>query len=272
MVAGGSHGQGLRVGDGEGAGTGAGGGGRRRGGHASRRRRPVSRRRGATQAMRPTTVEQWCEYYGVEVSDGVATLFKAVDDELRVLPRGLVRAGQRPPGRGLGRRRAGVRRRAALLARGRRSRFPPPTTRRGSWHAPCGSRTSSFHRTAIYPEQGEGAGGVRPGLRGATGTAPGSATTRGVAAPAPAPRERRGHSGASVSSVTGWLASGTGARGSAREEPASRPQLRLAAPLLLRAGPVVVDPQARPGDRACGPGSGHMSSGRCSSSTGSPSR
>jgi predicted DNA-binding transcriptional regulator AlpA len=30
-----------------------------------------------------TTAEAWCEWYGVEVLDGIATLFKAVDDEYR---------------------------------------------------------------------------------------------------------------------------------------------------------------------------------------------
>jgi hypothetical protein len=35
---------------------------------------------GATEVPPVQTVEQWCEYYGVEVVDGVAILFKAVDD------------------------------------------------------------------------------------------------------------------------------------------------------------------------------------------------
>jgi hypothetical protein len=29
------------------------------------------------------TAAQWCEYYGVEVEDGIATLYKALDDEYR---------------------------------------------------------------------------------------------------------------------------------------------------------------------------------------------
>ena len=30
-----------------------------------------------------TSAEEWCEFYGVEVVDGVATLFKAVDDDFK---------------------------------------------------------------------------------------------------------------------------------------------------------------------------------------------
>ncbi|MGH3370869.1 MAG: hypothetical protein ACRDPR_12800, partial [Nocardioidaceae bacterium] len=36
---------------------------------------------GITNATRFTTPAEWCAYYGVAVEDGVATLYKAVDDE-----------------------------------------------------------------------------------------------------------------------------------------------------------------------------------------------
>jgi hypothetical protein len=34
----------------------------------------------AREAVRPRTAAEWCDYYGVPVQDGVATLFKAVDE------------------------------------------------------------------------------------------------------------------------------------------------------------------------------------------------
>ncbi len=35
------------------------------------------------QVRRPTNGGEWCEFYGVEVTDGVATLYKAVEDDWR---------------------------------------------------------------------------------------------------------------------------------------------------------------------------------------------
>jgi uncharacterized protein (DUF2345 family) len=40
---------------------------------------PVVSADAVTEATRPTTAEEWCAYYGVPVVDGVATLYKAVD-------------------------------------------------------------------------------------------------------------------------------------------------------------------------------------------------
>ena len=33
-----------------------------------------------TRVVRPTTTQEWCDWYGVRVTDGCATVFKAVDD------------------------------------------------------------------------------------------------------------------------------------------------------------------------------------------------
>ncbi|ENN89120.1 hypothetical protein RHSP_82707 [Rhizobium freirei PRF 81] len=33
------------------------------------------------EANKPSTADEWCDHYGVDVIDGVATLFKAVDDD-----------------------------------------------------------------------------------------------------------------------------------------------------------------------------------------------
>jgi hypothetical protein len=35
----------------------------------------------AREAVRPGTAEEWCRYYGVPMENGVATLYKAVDDD-----------------------------------------------------------------------------------------------------------------------------------------------------------------------------------------------
>ena len=65
----------------------------------------------------PQTAQEWCAHHGVEVTDGVATLFKAVDADFNSY-RGLSYApGSLPQRTGLGRRRAGVRRRHPSLPR-----------------------------------------------------------------------------------------------------------------------------------------------------------
>ncbi len=71
---------------------------------------------------------EWCAYYGVEVDDGVAILYKAVDEEFSSYHGGSYRPGTEPTRRRLGRRRAGMRRRACICPRGRRSRSPTPMT------------------------------------------------------------------------------------------------------------------------------------------------
>jgi hypothetical protein len=51
---------------------------------------------GATSPARPVTAAEWCEYYGVEVQDGVATLFKAVEDDFRTYHGGFYGPGTEP--------------------------------------------------------------------------------------------------------------------------------------------------------------------------------
>jgi hypothetical protein len=43
-----------------------------------------------------TTAEEWCEYYGVEVEDGVATLYKAVDEDFNSYHGTAYRPGSEP--------------------------------------------------------------------------------------------------------------------------------------------------------------------------------
>jgi hypothetical protein len=52
---------------------------------------------GETRAVtRPATAAEWCAYYGVEVKDGVATLFKAVDDDFSTYHGGSYAPGTEP--------------------------------------------------------------------------------------------------------------------------------------------------------------------------------
>ena len=51
---------------------------------------------GVTDAVRFTTPEEWCAYYGVEVQDGVATLYKAVEDDFSTYHGGTYRPGTEP--------------------------------------------------------------------------------------------------------------------------------------------------------------------------------
>jgi hypothetical protein len=49
-----------------------------------------------TEATRPGTAAEWCAYYGVPVEDGVATLYKAVDDNFASYHGGTYRPGSEP--------------------------------------------------------------------------------------------------------------------------------------------------------------------------------
>jgi hypothetical protein len=52
---------------------------------------------GTTVAVeRPATAAEWCAYYGVEVQDGVAVLFKAVEDDFSTYHRGSYVPGTEP--------------------------------------------------------------------------------------------------------------------------------------------------------------------------------
>jgi hypothetical protein len=57
---------------------------------------PVVSAAAVTDTIRPTNPEEWCAYYGVPVRDGVATLYKAVDDDFESYHGTSYRPGSQP--------------------------------------------------------------------------------------------------------------------------------------------------------------------------------
>jgi hypothetical protein len=57
---------------------------------------PAVSRPAVTDAIRPTTAAEWCGWYGVPVEDGVATLYKAVDEDFRSYHGGSYVPGSQP--------------------------------------------------------------------------------------------------------------------------------------------------------------------------------
>jgi hypothetical protein len=51
---------------------------------------------GAESTTRPATPAEWCAYYGVDVTEGVATLFKAVEEDFRSYHGGSYEPGSEP--------------------------------------------------------------------------------------------------------------------------------------------------------------------------------
>ena len=118
-----------------------------------------------TAAPAPQTAQEWCDHYGVEVEDGVATLYKAVDADFNSYHGMSYRPGTQPqaPDWDGGEEECGggihlSPRPGLALPRtyGARRFVACPGARRGHRHPP--RRRLPRHR--------EGAGSVRPRLRG----------------------------------------------------------------------------------------------------------
>ena len=123
-----------------------------------------------TDVARFATPEEWCEYYGIEVHNGVATLYKAVDQDFNsyhgtsYLPgTGAVRpdwdGGERECGGGL------------HFSPRPTSRFRARATRCASSPAPdaAGGHGGASAGRLSRPNRGKSAGGVRTRLRGPRG-------------------------------------------------------------------------------------------------------
>ena len=113
-----------------------------------------------TVATRPTTAEERCAWYGVPVEDGVAILYKAVDESFDSYHGRSYDPGTEPTAEDWdeGERECGA---GLHFSPGRRSRLRRRRTKCDSWRAPCGSRTSRPPRRPLSG-QGQGRGVCAP--------------------------------------------------------------------------------------------------------------
>ena len=108
-------------------------------------------RRARDGRVRFATPEEWCEYYGVEVDNGVAILYKAVDQDFNSYHGTLLPAGHGALRCRIGTAASGSAAAGCTSPRGRRSRSRARTTRCASSPARCAWRTWWCIRRATIP-------------------------------------------------------------------------------------------------------------------------